>query len=118
MPSLQNAPFVGAQQVLDTYARQIYENIQRDGFYVRVPAGKQFYLYVTQTLDKSQAQVGGTRLVASRVVDEPKVNPDDPLYRLRQNLQRIYAPAADSGTLDAPRRSPVSPIQPQPASRP
>jgi hypothetical protein len=61
-PSLQNAPLKGAQDVLTTYAKQILESIQRDGFYVRVPAGKQFYLYVTQTLDRTDASIGGTRV--------------------------------------------------------
>jgi hypothetical protein len=37
--------------------KQIQEAIERDGIFVRVPAGKQFYLYVTQTLDQAQ----GTR---------------------------------------------------------
>jgi len=58
-PSLNNAPFKGAQQVLAAYAQRIYESIQRDGFYVRVPSGKQFYLYVLQTLDAADARVGG-----------------------------------------------------------
>ena len=61
-PSLQNAPLKGAQDVLATYAKQILQSIQRDGFYVRVPAGKQFYLYVTQTLDRTDASIGGTRV--------------------------------------------------------
>jgi hypothetical protein len=60
MPSLQNAPLKGAQSVLDRYAQQILTSIERDGFYVRVPAGKQFYLYVTQTLDQDDAKIGGT----------------------------------------------------------
>ena len=30
----------GAQSALDRYARQILQTIERDGFYVRVPAGK------------------------------------------------------------------------------
>lgn len=59
LPSLQNAPLQGAQSVLDRYAQQIQQSIERDGFYVRVPAGKQFYLYVTQTLDRAEARVGG-----------------------------------------------------------
>lgn len=58
--SLQNAPLKGAQDVLAAYAKQILESIQRDGFYVRVPAGKQFYLYVTQTIDRNDATIGGT----------------------------------------------------------
>ena len=60
LPSLQNAPLKGAQAVLDRYAQQILTAIERDGFYVRVPAGKQFYLYVTQTLDQGDAKIGGS----------------------------------------------------------
>lgn len=60
LPSLQNAPLRGAQSVLDRYAQQILQAIERDGFYVRVPAGKQFYLYVTQTVDEDDAKIGGT----------------------------------------------------------
>src|SRR5439155_2701564 len=37
VPSLQNAPLMGAQSVLDRYAQQILQTIERDGFYVRVP---------------------------------------------------------------------------------
>ena len=59
IPSLTNAPLQGAQAVLDRYANQIQQSIERDGFYVRVPAGKQFYLYVTQTLDRADAKIGG-----------------------------------------------------------
>ena len=59
VPSLTNAPLQGAQSVLDRYANQIQQSIERDGFYVRVPAGKQFYLYVTQTLDRADAKIGG-----------------------------------------------------------
>jgi hypothetical protein len=58
---LENAPLTGAQGVIQAYAKQIYDSIQRDGFYVRVPAGKQFYLYVTQTIDDSDASIGSTR---------------------------------------------------------
>ncbi len=51
---------MGAQSVLDRYAQQILQTIERDGFYVRVPAGKQFYLYITQTVDEKDAKIGGT----------------------------------------------------------
>src|ERR1700694_4763246 len=60
LPTLQNAPLQGAQAVLDRYAQQILNAIERDGFYVRVPAGKQFYLYITQTVDEQDAKIGGT----------------------------------------------------------
>jgi hypothetical protein len=65
-PSLNNAPFAGAQQVLQTYAQRILESIQKDGFYVRVPSGKQFYLYVLQTIDRADATFGGTGIVEEK----------------------------------------------------
>lgn len=58
--SLNNAPFKSAEKVLSVYAQRIYDAIQRDGFYVRVPSGKQFYLYVVQTIDRSEAAIGGS----------------------------------------------------------
>src|SRR5207249_3193843 len=59
-PTLNNAPFEGAQKVLSVYAQRILEAIQRDGFYVRVPSGKQFYLYVLQTVDRADALIGAS----------------------------------------------------------
>lgn len=112
VPSLQNAPFVGAQKVLDTYAKQIYDTIQRDGFYVRVPAGKQFYVYVTQTIDKRQAVIGGTRfanLAAAEQSEQETTN--DPLDRLRQNIRRIYSPTTRTQPGGSPRlQSPETPL--------
>ena len=75
-PSLNNAPFQGAQAVLQTYAQQIYDSIQKNGFYVRVPSGKQFYLYVLQTIDRADASFGGAGLV-----EEPDEQPVTPAKR-------------------------------------
>lgn len=46
-----NAALDGTTAVLEEYAQQIRDAIERDGFYIRVPTGKQFYVYVTQTID-------------------------------------------------------------------
>lgn len=54
----RNAALQGTADVLNAYARQIQEAIARDGFYVRVPAGKQFYLYVTETVDVAKGTRG------------------------------------------------------------
>src|ERR1700681_502094 len=75
LPTLQNAPLQGAQTVLDRYAQQILQTIERDGFYVRVPAGKQFYLYITQTLDEKDAKIGGTLTAALHAADAPSPTP-------------------------------------------
>ena len=72
-PTLNNAPFAGAQAVLEAYSRQIYDSIQKNGFYVRVPSGKQFYLYVVQTIDRADATFGGTGLVEE--TDEQPATP-------------------------------------------
>jgi hypothetical protein len=71
LPTLQNAPMQGAQNVLAAYAQQILDTIQRDGFYVRVQAGKEFYLYVTQTIDKSDAALGASRFVVTETNEPP-----------------------------------------------
>jgi len=65
-PTLNNAPFAGAQAVLQTYAQQIYDSIQKNGFYVRVPSGTQFYLYVLQTIDRADATLGGVGLAEEK----------------------------------------------------
>lgn len=52
----RNAAFSGSGAVLREYADQLRETIARDGFYVRVPAGKAFYLYVTETIDADPAR--------------------------------------------------------------
>jgi hypothetical protein len=70
-PTLNNAPFAGAQAVLQTYAQQIFDSIQKDGFYIRVPSGKQFYLYVLQTIDAADASLGGTAIPVTEEKDEP-----------------------------------------------
>ena len=85
-PTLRNVPIKGAQEVLAAYAKQIYESIQRDGFYVRVPAGKQFYLYVTQTIDQNDATLGGTRLTEAAPVTN-------------QTMVARSVPAADTTTV-------------------
>ncbi len=54
----KTAALAGTSSVLDQYSAQILDSINRDGVYVRVPAGKAFYVYVTQTLDVGKATVG------------------------------------------------------------
>ncbi len=73
-PSLNNAPFTGAQAVLQTYAQQILDSIQKNGFYVRVPSGTQFYLYALQTIDRADATFGGAGLVEEKD-EQPAITP-------------------------------------------
>ena len=48
----------GAADAMNQVAAQIREEISKRGVYVRVPAGKEFYLFVEQTIDPRAAQVG------------------------------------------------------------
>lgn len=48
----------GVSQAVDLYAKNILEAVSRDGVFVRVPAGRFFYLYITQTIDKAKASPG------------------------------------------------------------
>lgn len=109
LPSLQNAPLQGAQSVLDRYAQQILQAIERDGFYVRVPAGKQFYLYITQTVDEQDAKIGGT-LTASLKAGEPALPTPSPASR--RSLLSPVTPDPDSAAGES-----VTPT-PQPAPIP
>jgi len=63
----RNATLVGTGAVLREYAQQLREAIAHDGFYLRVPAGKPFYLYVTQTLDRSQATRGHAAALSAQL---------------------------------------------------
>ena len=54
----RNATLAGTGAVLREYAQQIRDSIARDGFYVRIPAGKAFYLYVTEAIAPDRARLG------------------------------------------------------------
>lgn len=97
LPSLQNAPLKGAQSVLDRYAQQILYAIERDGFYVRVPAGKQFYLYITQTVDEDDAKIGGTLTAQLQPLDAA-ASPSPSSTPLRPSL----SPAIPNATTPSP----------------
>ena len=58
----RNASLAGTGAVLREYAQQLRDAIARDGIYLRVPSGKPFYLYVTETLDRSHATRGAAAL--------------------------------------------------------
>jgi hypothetical protein len=55
----------GAAEVMNQVASRIREEISKRGVYVRVPSGKEFYLFVEQTIDPRAAGVG-LRLPAGR----------------------------------------------------
>jgi hypothetical protein len=70
----------GAQSVLDRYAEQIASTIDRDGFFVRVPAGKQFYVYCSEAIDLSRAHVAA---------DDERLSRDDADFQRQQQRLEV-----------------------------
>jgi len=56
----QQAGAQGVQNAANLYAQQIADTVKREGIFIRVPAGTDFYLYVTQTINAEDARVGAT----------------------------------------------------------
>lgn len=58
--SLQNALASGLQAGTQQYTQLLTQQAGQDPYFVRVPAGTTFYLYITQTVDLAKSAVGGT----------------------------------------------------------
>ncbi|MEZ5405223.1 MAG: TrbI/VirB10 family protein [Verrucomicrobiia bacterium] len=58
--TLKDALGKGFEQAGELYAQRVLETIEKEGFYVRVPAGTTFYLYTTQLIDKNKFAVTAT----------------------------------------------------------
>jgi len=54
----ESAFSAGLQAGGQMYSKRLLERLDKDPFYVRVPAGTAFYLYVTQTVDLGKATIG------------------------------------------------------------
>ncbi len=55
---IDSAFSAGLQAGGQMYSKRLLERLDKDPFYVRVPAGTTFYLYVTQTVDLGKATIG------------------------------------------------------------
>jgi Bacterial conjugation TrbI-like protein len=56
-----NPPASAAEAVLDRYAQLVMQSIEENGFFIRVPAGKQFYVLVSDDIDTGNATEGGAK---------------------------------------------------------
>lgn len=65
----------------DRYAERTLALIERDGAYVRVPAGKQFYLYVRQPIILDEAKYGAT-LATDKLRDDRRAETRSPIPRI------------------------------------
>jgi hypothetical protein len=61
-PTLGNAAIAaagaGTTALMNELASRIRDEVSKRGVYVRVPAGKLFYLFVEQSIDPSRARMG------------------------------------------------------------
>ena len=69
---IDSAFSAGLQAGGQLYSKRLLERLDKDPFYVRVPAGTTFYLHVTQTVDLGKATVGLSGSVP------PPTNPTHP----------------------------------------
>ncbi len=51
----------GVGDVFDLYAKRTLKDIEENGYFVRVAAGKEFYVYVLESVDPQKASVAGVK---------------------------------------------------------
>jgi hypothetical protein len=69
--SLSNGVREGVGEVFDLYAQRTLRDIEQNGYFVRVAAGKEFYVYVVESVNPEKARVAG--------VSPEKVEPQSPV---------------------------------------
>jgi hypothetical protein len=72
--SVSNGVREGVGDVFDLYAKRTLKDIEENGYFVRVAAGKEFYVYVLASVDPQKASVAGVKsrpLLPEAVVSEP-----------------------------------------------
>jgi hypothetical protein len=62
--SISNGVREGVGEVFDVYAQRALKDIEQNGYYVRVPAGKEFYVYVLESVNPDKAKMAGSAIVA------------------------------------------------------
>ncbi len=63
--SVSNGVREGVGDVFDLYAKRTLKDIEENGYFVRVAAGKEFYVYVLAAVDPQKASVAGVRAPAT-----------------------------------------------------
>ena len=59
--SVSNGVREGVGDVFDLYAKRTLKDIEENGYFVRVAAGKEFYVYVLESVDPQKASVAGVK---------------------------------------------------------
>lgn len=69
--SLSNGVREGVGEVFELYAHRTLREIEQNGYFVRVPAGKEFYVYVVETVNPEQAKVAGAKIKSAASAEAP-----------------------------------------------
>jgi hypothetical protein len=59
--SVSNGVREGVGDVFDLYSKRTLKDIEENGYYVRVATGKEFYVYVLESVDPQKASVAGVK---------------------------------------------------------
>lgn len=59
--SVSNGVREGVGDVFDLYAKRTLKDIEENGYFVRVAAGKEFYVYVLESVDPQKASIAGVK---------------------------------------------------------
>ena len=68
--SVSNGVREGVGNVFDLYAKRTMKDIEDNGYFVRVPAGKEFYVYLLGSVDPQKASIAGMRWKKNTIPDE------------------------------------------------
>lgn len=73
--SLSNGVREGAGEVFDLYAQRTLKDIEENGYFVRVAAGKEFYVYVLEAINPQRASVAGVKAASAQDGSPPEKSP-------------------------------------------
>ena len=68
--SVSNGVREGVGDVFDLYAKRTLKDIEENGYFVRVAAGKEFYVYVLEAVDPQKASIAGVRFQSPTAAPE------------------------------------------------
>jgi len=86
--STSNGVREGAGEVFDLYAKRVLKDLEENGYFVRVAAGKEFYLYVLGVLDPAKATVAGQTVDESWRAQPAQVSPGELPREIKTVLEK------------------------------
>lgn len=76
--SVSNGVREGVGNIFDSYAQRTLRDIEQNGYFVRVAAGKEFYVYVVESVNPEKAKIAGTAAGKEATHSEPAMAPAPP----------------------------------------